>query len=231
VKGTVRVGDGSSCYDRVVSNESNEPPSQPPPPSNPFSEGPSGGSSGNHDDDKPVSQQFQHSPVSARVPERVARGVYSTGQLVVDSPKEFVIDFFQGLTRPFQVNARVVLTPATMTEFVGALTQNLENYTRAFGPPPPMPTPPPQNRPTIQEIYDNYKVSDEMMSGSYANQVLIGHSPTEFFFDFITGFYPNPAVSARVYVPASHVPRFLNTLRTCVDQYRQRYQAPPPPPT
>ena len=44
-------------------------------------------------DDKPVVQQYTHQPVAARVPEKVARGVYSTGQLVLDSPKEFIIDF------------------------------------------------------------------------------------------------------------------------------------------
>src|ERR1039458_779258 len=55
-----------------------------------------------------------------------------------------------------------------------------------YGPP----TPVPDRRPTIQEIYENFRLPEELLSGSYANSVLIGHSPTEFFFDFITGFYP-----------------------------------------
>ena len=38
-----------------------------------------------------------------------------TGQVILDSPKEFVIDFLQGLTRPYQVVSRVVLTPQTVT--------------------------------------------------------------------------------------------------------------------
>jgi len=184
------------------------------PPENPFASG---------DADKPISEPIHHHAISARVPERVARGVYSTGQLVLDGPKEFVIDFLQGLTRPFQINARVVMTPSTMSEFVNALTTNLENYTRTFGNPPPLPIPQPHQRPTIQEIYDNYKLPDELMSGSYSNQVLIGHSATEFFFDFITGFYPTPAISARVYIPAAVVPRFLTTIKTCVEQYRKRF--------
>src|SRR5215475_13770039 len=95
-------------------------------------------------DDKPIVQSYSHQPVAARVPETVARGVYSTGQLVLDSPKEFIIDFLQGLTRPHQVVARVVITPQTMQEFIGALQQNLDNYTKSFGPPPPLPTPPQQ---------------------------------------------------------------------------------------
>jgi hypothetical protein len=196
--------------------------------SNDFSDNQIPGSRRPEDDqdrDKPVREPLHHQPVSARVPERVGRGVYTTGQLVLDTPKEFVIDFLQGLTRPFQVAARVVVTPATMSEFAAALQTNLENYTRTFGPPPPMPVPPTDKRPTIQEIYENFKLPDELMSGSYANSVLIGHSPTEFFFDFITGFYPTPAVSARVLMPAAHVPKFLTTLRTCLEQYGQRHQA------
>jgi hypothetical protein len=219
------VIDGSDRYDGPVSNPSD----------NPFASG---------DADKPISEPIRHHAISARVPERCARGVYSTGQLVLDGPKEFVIDFLQGLTRPFQINARVIMTPSTMSEFVNALTTNLENYTKTFGPPPSLPVPQPHQRPTIQEIYDNYKLPDEMLSGSYANQVLIGHSPTEFFFDFITGFYPTPAISSRVYIPAAVVPRFLNTIRTVVEQYRKRFgdaalqspqsprpdESPPPPP-
>lgn len=184
----------------------------------------------NSEQDKPVRQQFQHQPVTARVPERVARGVLTTGQLILDSPKEFVIDFLQGLTRPFQVGARVVITPQTMAEFVAALQENLDNYIQAFGPPPPLNIPQPQPRPTIQEIYENFKLPDDQLSGNYANSVLIGHSPTEFFFDFITSFYPTPAVSARVLMSAAHVPRFLNMLRTCLEQYQQRYATRPNPP-
>lgn len=178
-------------------------------------------------DDKPVREPIEHSPVTARVPEKCARGVYTTGQLVLDGPKEFVIDFLQGLTRPFQVGARVVLTPQTMAEFAQALSQNLENYHKQFGPPPAWNPPPQQNRPTIQEVYENFKLGDEQLSGSYANSVLIGHSPTEFFFDFITSFYPTPAVSSRVLMTAAHVPRFLGTLRACLEQYQQRYTRPP----
>ncbi|MGH7180025.1 MAG: DUF3467 domain-containing protein [Tepidisphaeraceae bacterium] len=184
----------------------------------------------NSAEDKPVRESLTHQPVTARVPERVARGVFTTGQLVLDGPKEFVIDFLQGLTRPFQVASRVVMTPGTMSEFIAALRINLDNYTRSFGPPPPFNPPQPQPRPTIQEIYENFKLADDQLSGSYSNSVLIGHSQTEFFFDFITGFYPTPAVSARVLIPASHVPRFLNTLKTCLDQYQSRGGAPPPAP-
>jgi hypothetical protein len=171
---------------------------------------------------------FNHQPVAARVPERVARGVMSTGQLVLDGPKEFVIDFLNGLTRPHQVAARVVLAPSTLNEFIQALQQNLDNYGKMFDPPQPPPVPPNQPKPTIQEIYENFKLPEDMMSGAYANSVLIGHSATEFFFDFITGFYPTSAVAARVFLSAPQVPRFLTMLNTSYQQHRDRH-APPPP--
>ncbi len=202
------------CYDVSVSNDFSDNKIPGP--------GPGSRPPDDNDPNKIVREPIHHQPVSARVPERVARGAYSTGQLVLDGPKEFVIDFLQGLTRPFTVNARVVLAPVTMGEFIGALQANLENYTRSFGPPPPLPTPQVDRRPTIQEIYENFKLSEDVMCGSYANSVLIGHSPTEFFFDFITGFYPTPAVSSRVLMPAANVPKFLNMLRTCHEQYNQR---------
>ncbi len=160
---------------------------------------PSGGGDDRPGDDKPIVQSYTHQPVGARVPEKSSRGVYSTGQLVLDSPKEFVIDFLQGLTRPHQVVARVVVTPQTMQEFINALQLNLDNFTRTFGAPPPLPTPPTQQRPSIEEIYQNYKLSEEMSGGTYANSVLIGHGVTEFFLDFISGFYPHPAVGARLH--------------------------------
>ncbi len=187
-------------------------------------------SGGEDDKDKPIVQSYSHQPVGARVPEKVARGVYSTGQIVLDSPKEFVIDFLQGLTRPFQVGARVVVSPQTMQEFIGALQQNVDNYSKTFGAPPPLPPPPTQNRPTIEEIYQNFKLPDEMMSGSYANSVLIGHGVTEFFFDFISGFYPNSAVSSRIFMAAPQIPRFVTMLNTALQNYHQRYTKKPEPP-
>ena len=189
-----------------VSNSTNPP--------NPFAQG----------DPQPVAPGH----FSARVPERVARGVYCTGQLVQDSPKEFVIDFMQGLARPFQVAARVVITPATMSEFISAYERNLAGYTNTFGPPPAINPPPQDRKPSIEEIYENYKLSDDMHSGAYANTVLMGHSQTEFFFDFITGFYPTPAVAARVIVPAAQAPRFLSMLRNSWQQYQVRHAAKPP---
>jgi hypothetical protein len=175
-------------------------------------------------------QQFKHNPVAARVPERIARGVMTTGVLVLDSPNEFVLDFLQGLTRPYQIVTRVVVVPHIMEQIVSAAGDNLTKYTQSFGAPPSLPKPP-QHRPTIAEIYENFKLPEDMLSGAYANSVMVGHSPAEFFFDFITGFYPTAAVSARVITAAHHMPRICDTLRMALDQYRKRHVPKDPPQT
>lgn len=170
-------------------------------------------------------QQFQHQPVAARVPERLGRPISTTGMLVLDGPNEFVLDFLQGLTRPHQIVARVVVVPKVMEQIVTAASENLEKYIQANGAPPALPKPP-QKRPTIAEIYENFKLPEEMMSGAYANSVMVGHSSAEFFFDFITGFYPTAAVSARVITAAHHMPRIVDTLKTALQQYRTRFSPP-----
>lgn len=184
------------------------------------------------------SMEYRHSPVSARVPEKVARGVLSTGVLVLDGPNEFVIDFMQGLARPFQVGARLVVSPAVMEQLVAAVRDNIHKYEQRFGPPPQLPKPPTDRRPTLQEIYDEFKLPDEMLSGTYANAVMVGHSPSEFFFDFITNFYPTSAVSCRVYMSAAQLPRMLDAISMAFGRYQQRIAAmraqqgqmqPPPP--
>ncbi|WP_437230252.1 DUF3467 domain-containing protein [Planctomicrobium sp. SH661] len=72
--------------------------------------------------------------------------------------------------------------------------------------------PAPDQPPHIEDIYNELKLPDSMLSGRYANGVLIRHSPTEFCFDFITNVYPRSAVSARVFLAAPHVVPFLKSL-------------------
>jgi len=98
----------------------------------------------------------------------------------------------------------------------------------------PVPANPNQNansprRQNPQEVYDELKLRDEILSGSYANAVMIGHGPFEFSFDFITNFYPQSAVSCRVYMASGHVPRLLDSLKASWEQIRGRYGFPPKP--
>jgi Protein of unknown function (DUF3467) len=86
-----------------------------------------------------------------------------------------------------------------------------------------------------QEVYDDLKIRDEILSGAYANAVMIGHGPYEFSFDFITNFYPQSAVSCRVYLASGHIHRLIESLRASWEQLKPRLAQnfppqPPPPP-
>jgi hypothetical protein len=192
-----------------------------------------GGESGSH------SEQVRVQHVSARVPEQVSRGAFSTGAIVMTGGTEFIVDFIMNLGTPASVAARVVMPHATMPQFIEALKKNLEIYKQRFGDPPALPQgQQPAKQPTAQEIYDDLKLPDDMLSGAYANGVMIGHTPSEFKFDFLTNLFPNSAVSARVFLSAPQVPRLLNSLQSTYQQFQQRVQQqrdaqgrqdPPPP--
>lgn len=182
-----------------------------------------------------LQQQFQFQPLSARVPERVARGVFSTGAIVLQGPDEFIIDFILRLAHPHQVVARIVLPVMVVPRFIAALQENLRIYQETFGGLPQMPTPKtPMGEPppdSIEELYTQLKLPDELMTGCYANAVMIGHAPAEFCFDFITNIYPKSAVSSRVFLAAPQVPALLDVLiRTWKKFEETRGEEPPPPP-
>jgi hypothetical protein len=156
------------------------------------------------------------------VTDRVTRGVTSTGVVILDTPNEFVLDFVQGLVRPYQFVARVVVPPPMVQRLIGVLEENLAKYTQSFGAPTQLPKPP-ARRPTIAEIYENFKLTDDLLSGAYANNIRVGHSPAEFFLDFITDFYPTASVSSRIFMSPPHIPRLVETLKVSMDQYRKRH--------
>lgn len=187
------------------------------------------------------SEQVRVQHVSARVPDQVGRGAFSTGAIVMTGGNEFIIDFIQNLGTPACVASRVVMPHASMPQFIEALRKNLDIYKDRFGDPPALPrNTTPQKQPSAQEIYDDLKLPDEMLSGSYANGVMIGHTPSEFKFDFLTNLFPHSAVSARVFLSAPQVPRLLDSLQGTYKQFQQRVQQqreaqqgqqdPPPPP-
>lgn len=173
--------------------------------------------------DGPVSQPIQHASVSARVPSHVAHGTLSTGVVVFEGPHEFVLDFVLRLGPPHAVVARVVMPHEVFGQLSAALDENIRLYTERFGPPAPMPIAGPlqsasaataEPGPKIEDVYDQVRLADEMLSGAYANAVMISHSPAEFWFDFITNFFPRSAVSARVYMSAQQILRIRETLHS-----------------
>jgi len=174
------------------------------------------------------SQDVRVSQTTARVPERVRAGVFATGALVLSGPHEFMLDFVQRLAPPQQLAARVVFAPTLMPAFITALTENIGNFTSRYGPPPQLPSPPPGVQvPPISEIYEQMKVPDEVLSGSYCNAVMIAHSPAEFCFDFITSSFPRSVVAARVMMAAAHAPKLLESLKRSYEQYQRRGGNPP----
>ena len=146
-------------------------------------------------------EQVRMQHVTVRVPEAVSRGAFSTGVIVMTGPTEFILDFVQNIGGPPQVVARIVMPHGTLPQFAEALRKNLQIYTQRFGPPPLLPKVPPPPRPqTVQEIYDELKLPDNLLSGAYANGVMIGHTASEFKLDFLT----NPSRTRpfhRVYIP------------------------------
>jgi hypothetical protein len=176
-------------------------------------------------------QSIHHPQVGALVPERVSRGVMSTGVMVLQGPHEFVLDFVLRMNRPHQVVARVVLPIALMPGFINAVRENITLFESKFGSIKPLPTgTPPAEPPSVEEIYKDLKLSDDVLSGAYADHVLIVHSPAEFCFEFITRFFPRAAVSARVLMSAPHIPSVLQTLSRSWQQFQQKHGTNPPQP-
>lgn len=173
-------------------------------------------------------QQFQHRQVGARVPEAVARGVFSTGAIVITGQGEFVLDFVQRLSRPHQVVARVVLPHNVIPLLLNALRDNFAKYVSRFGEPPALPRPDNTRRPAIREVYEDLKINDDVISGSYANAVMISHSAAEFSLDFVTQFFPHAAVSQRVFLSAPQLPRLIESLANSWQQVQNRPPQEPP---
>jgi len=187
------------------------------------------------------SQQVQMQHVTARVPESVSRGAFSTGVIIMTGGSEFILDFIQNIGGPPQVASRVVMPHAALPQFAEALKKNLGMYTERFGPPQELPKPQQPAKPqSAQELYDELKLPDSLLSGAYSNGVMIGHMASEFKFDFLTNLFPHSAVSARVYLSAPQVPRLLDSLTSTFQQFQERVRqqqaqqpqqqkAPPPP--
>lgn len=181
-----------------------------------------------------LNEQIQHTPISARVPPNVARGVLSTGVIVFEGPNEFVLDFVLRLGAPHSVAARVVMPHQVLAQYLVALRENLGMFEGRFGKPAALPVPPPgeAGKTTIADLYEQLKLPDEMLSGVYSNAVMIGHTASEFWFDFISNFYPRSCVSARVFLSAQQVPGLLETLNTSYQSHLRKRAKPggePPP--
>ena len=91
-------------------------------------------------------QNFQHTPVGARVPEKVSRGVFATALMVLQTNELFVLDLLSMTSQPQQVVGRIIMTATSFSQFLAALRMNVKHYESEIGPlkprvPPPHPSP------------------------------------------------------------------------------------------
>ena len=171
------------------------------------------------------SPELEQKMFSARVPEASRTGVFSTGVILFTGNNEFVIDFVQNIGPPAQIVARVIVPFGVLPSFLKALRDNWDLYVQRFGTPSEPPRAaanPNQRRPTLQEIYDELKLPDELLSGSYANGLMIGHTASEFKLDFLSNLFPHSAVSSRVFLAAPQIPRMIESLHATYVQFQQR---------
>lgn len=192
------------------------------------------------EESRPIQGEIRHSNISALVPEGVGQGELSNGVMILTGSFEIVLDFVLRIGEQQRVVVRCILPKPVAIQFTNALRDNMRNYELRFGPIPTMPKPIPLEKteattddlenqgsiskpveeapktdgaqPNIQAVYDDLKIAEEVMPGSYANAVLIRHTGTEFCFDFITNFYPRSAVSSRVFLAVPHVRPLLASL-------------------
>ena len=71
----------------------------------------------------------------------------------------------------------------------------------------------------------NIELNEEMAEGTYANLVMIAHSPEEFILDFIRVMpgVPQARVKSRIIVTPQHARRFLRALADNIERYERSY--------
>jgi Protein of unknown function (DUF3467) len=204
-------------------------------------------------DPQTFTQEIQVANLGARVPEKVARGVFATGALVIQGATEFVLDFLLRMNQPHQVVARVILPINLVPLLIDTLKANLENYRKTPGtaplPAPPSPPTPaaanpgapatpgaaatpaaPAAPPSIEEIYHDLKMSDDVMAGAYANTIMVVHNASEFCLEFIAKIYPRPVITVRVFLSAPQVPMLLNSITQSWHNLQAKQKQQPPRP-
>ena len=79
-------------------------------------------------------QNFHHTPVGARVPEKVGRGVFATALMVLQTNELFVLDLLSMTSQPQQVVGRIIMTASSFSQFLTALRLNVKHYESEIGP-------------------------------------------------------------------------------------------------
>jgi hypothetical protein len=76
------------------------------------------------------------------------------------------------------------------------------------------------------------KITDEILRGVYANNMVVAHTKEEFFVDFINVIPPQGIVTARVIISPGHMKRIIKALSENVRRYETQFgeivEAPEP---
>ena len=67
------------------------------------------------------------------------------------------------------------------------------------------------------------KMPESVLSGVYANQMMISHTREEFLLDFMNLFPPQGVVNARVIVSPGHLKRMIRALSENLSRYENRH--------
>ncbi|OGP55410.1 MAG: hypothetical protein A2Y65_02490 [Deltaproteobacteria bacterium RBG_13_52_11] len=82
----------------------------------------------------------------------------------------------------------------------------------------------------VQEL--GIKITDEILRGVYANNMVVAHTKEEFFVDFINVIPPQGIVTARVIISPGHMKRIIKALSENVSRYEATFgeisEAPEP---
>ena len=78
------------------------------------------------------------------------------------------------------------------------------------------------------------KFPEGVLSGIYANQMVVTHTREEFLIDFVNLFPPEGVVNARVIVSPGHLKRMIRALKENLARYEKQFgpivEAAPPAP-
>jgi hypothetical protein len=76
--------------------------------------------------------------------------------------------------------------------------------------------------PDLAGLYEQLKLPDDLLPGTFANAVMITHMAEEFCMDFIVNSYPRSIVACRVFTAAGRIPSLLETIRGALDGSKEK---------
>lgn len=174
---------------------------------------------------------------SIKLPERLLPGVYANQMVVRHTREEFLIDFINRFPPEGVVAARVIVSPGHLKRMIQALQENFGRYELGHGPireaasayaaSQGMRGGPggaagdaagaPAGKASAAakgggESHAATRISEAVLAGVYANQMVVSHSREEFLLDFVNIFPPEGVLTARVFVSPPQLERMIRAL-------------------